>query len=171
VIGNYLSSCNVWPLLCWALCHGDLIDGTSNTRAYSKFWCNRQVCLFVLSVPISSFSAFWSLENIYPIIVQLPNQTILIRVSVFANLLSWYDVWNIECFILPGWKDQTCNRTMLPNPNIKGIVSSVHFCRVFPYVHFQCFGELKTRFLHIDPFSNIMYIVDIFDVWKIIIEM
>jgi len=60
---------------------------------------------------------------------------------------------------------------MLPNSNIKGIVSSVHFFRVFPYVHFQCFSELKTRYLHIDPFTNIMNIVDIFDVWKIIIEM
>ena len=58
---------------------------------------------------------------------------------------------------------------MLPKPNIKGIVSSVLFCRVFPYVHFECFGELKTRYLHIDPFTNLMIIVNIFYVWKIII--
>ena len=48
-----------------------------------KFWWNRQVCIFVLSVPLSSFSGFWSLENIFLAIVQLPNQTKLIRVSVF----------------------------------------------------------------------------------------
>ena len=55
----------------------------------------------------------------------------MIRVSVFANLLSWYNVWNLEKFILPGWSEQTCNRTIVPNPNIKEIVSSVHFSSVF----------------------------------------
>jgi len=73
----------VWTLLRWEFCHGDLIDGTSNTRPKSKFWWNRQVCIFVLSVPLCSFSGFWSLENIFPAIVQLPKQTKLIRVSVF----------------------------------------------------------------------------------------
>jgi len=57
------------------------------------------------------------------------------------------------------------------NPNIKEIVSFVVFCRVFPYVHFQCFGQLKARFLHIDPLNYIMNIVNIFDIWMIIIVM
>ena len=43
------------------------------------------------------------------------------------------------------------------------------FCRVFPYVHFEGFGELKMRYLQIDPFN--MNIINIFDVRKIIIEM
>ena len=42
---------------------------------------------------------------------------------------------------------------------------------VFPYAHFESFGELKTRYLHIDPFTNIKIIVNIFYVWKIIIVM
>jgi hypothetical protein len=100
-----------------------------------------------------------------------PNQTILKRVSVFVSLLPWYDVWNLECFILPGWLEQTFNRRILPNPNSKGIVNSVRFCRMFHYVHFQFFGEMKTRFLHIDPFAYVMNIVNIFDVWKNIIGM
>ena len=42
---------------------------------------------------------------------------------------------------------------------------------VFPFVHFQCFGELKMRYLHNDPFTYVMNIVTIPDVRKIIIEM
>jgi len=57
---------------------------------------NRHVCIFVLSVPISSFSAFWNLENIFPAIVQLPNQTIFLIVSVFKNFYRdmMYEIWN-----------------------------------------------------------------------------
>jgi hypothetical protein len=61
----------------------------------------------------------------------LPYQTILKRDSVFVRLLLWYDVGNLECFILPGWLEETFNRSILPHPNIKRIVSSVIFCRMF----------------------------------------
>ena len=57
--------------------------------------------------------------------------------------------------ILTGWLEQTCNCRIVPNPNIQGIVNSVLLCRVFHYVHFQCFGELKTRFLDIVPFAYV----------------
>jgi len=40
----------------------------------------------------------------------------------------------------------------VPNPNFKGIVSSVLIFRVFHYVDFQRFGDLKTRFQYNDQF-------------------
>ena len=66
-----------------------------HTSLIKLLW-NRQVCIFVLSVPLSSFSGFWSLENIFPPIVQLPNQTKLIRVSVFIIYYRdiMYEIWN-----------------------------------------------------------------------------
>jgi len=45
------------------------------------------------------------------------------------------------------------NRTSVPYPNFKGIVSYVFIWLVFHYVHFQRFGDLKTRFLDNDHFA------------------
>ena len=61
-----------------------------------EIWWNRQVCIFVLSVPIRSFSSFWSLENIFPAIVQLHNQRIFLIVSVFKIYYRdmMYEIWN-----------------------------------------------------------------------------
>ena len=49
-----------------------------------------------VSVPIRSFSAFWILENIFPAIVQLPNQTIFLIVLVFKIYYRdmMYEIWN-----------------------------------------------------------------------------
>ena len=72
--------------------------------------------------------------------------------SIVTRFCVWKFIivkWNLSILIIPWWLERTCSRTNLPNSNFKGIVSSVLFCRVFQYVHFQCFRELKTRFLYI----------------------
>ena len=112
----------------------------------------------------------WSLENIFPAIVQLHNHTIFLIVSVFKIYYRdmMYEIWNAS------FCQDDKNKLAIVKCCLIQILKNryfCHFCRVFIYVHFECFGELKTRYHHIDPFTCIMNIVNIFYVWKIIIEM
>ena len=61
-----------------------------------KVWWNREVSIFVLSVPISSFLAYWSHENIFQAIVQLPNQSIFLILSFYKIYYRdmMYGIWN-----------------------------------------------------------------------------
>ena len=51
----------------------------------------------------------------------------IVTISVFVSLLSWSDVWNLQCLISPEWLEQTYNRKNLPNPNLK----NCQFCTYF----------------------------------------
>ena len=68
-------------------------------------------------------------------------------------IVMWCDVFNLICLIFQKWLQQTCNRTILPNPIVKGIVSFVLICWVFQSVHFNRVGALKTRILYVDLFA------------------
>ena len=83
---------------------------------------------------------------------------------MFGSILSWCDVFNLQCLISPRWLEQTCNRTNLLNPNFKWIICSVLCYSVFHYFHFQGVGDLKTRFLDNDHFvySSSIVIISVF---------
>jgi len=79
-----------------------------------------------------------------------------------------YKIWNASFC-----QDDKNKRAIVQSFLIQILKESLvlSFCRVLPYVHFQCFGELKTRLHNIDPFTYIMNMVNIFDVLKNIIGM
>ena len=91
----------------------------------------------------------------------------LITISGFRSLSptkqykNSFGVWNFiillqfgKCVIIEWWLELSCNHTNVPTPNITGVNGSVLCCWVFHYVHFQHFGVLKTRYLHIVYFAQ-----------------
>jgi hypothetical protein len=58
-------------------------------------------------------------------------------------------------------------RAIVPNPIFKEIVTYVQVCWVFRDVHFRRFGDLKTRFVHIESLSQPKIIINNFEIEKI----
>ena len=60
-------------------------------------------------------------------------------------------------------------RTVMPKPNLKGIVISVLVCSVFHFVHFRRFGDLKKIFLDIGVCAQTTNIMNNFGVLRFLI--